>query len=369
MLSPSDDYLIHQVAEPLRHVGTSDRNFYDRYYFNMHSCSDEIFVVMGLGQYPNLAVQDAFVLVRQGRKHTVVRGSRVIGDRMDNSVGPINVEVIEGLKKLRFVVEPNEHGIEMDVVWEGAIPAFEEPRHYIRKHGRVLYDTTRLAQTGCWTGTLKIHDKTYDVTPDRWWGCRDHSWGVRPVGEPEPVGVRVGELSMDGMWNYAPMQFDDFSIIYILNERNSGERLLEEAVRIWNDPDKEPEWLGRTEADHVITKGTRYVESATIKFPDAPGGAFEVKVTPMIECYVGFGTGYGFEADWRHGMYQGELVVQGVEFDTIDDADKLWGLCDTVGRFEIGEGAEAKVGYGLWEFGFFGPFDKYKLTGFNDGAP
>ena len=63
-------------------------------------------------------------------------------------------------------------------------------------------------------------------------------------------------------------------------------------------------------------------------------------------------------------MYQGELVVQGVEFDTVDDAETLWGLCDTVGRFELG----SEVGYGLWEFGFFGPFDRYGLKGYNEGA-
>ena len=39
MLSPLDDYPIHQIAEPIRHVGTSDRNFYDRYYFNLHASS------------------------------------------------------------------------------------------------------------------------------------------------------------------------------------------------------------------------------------------------------------------------------------------------------------------------------------------
>ncbi|MBW2401351.1 MAG: hypothetical protein JRG80_19200 [Deltaproteobacteria bacterium] len=364
MLSTMDDHLLHQIAEPFRHVGTSDRNFYDRYYFNMHSCSDELFVVMGMGQYPNLAVQDAFALVRHGRKHTVVRGSRVIGDRMDTSVGPIRVEVIEGLKKLRFIVEPNEHGIEMDVCWEGSIPVFQEPRHYIRRHGRTLYDSVRFAQTGFWTGRLCAGGKTYEVTPDRWWGARDHSWGVRPVGEAEPPGIHVGVPSMDGMWNYAPMQFDDFSILYICNERNDGERPLEESMRIWRDPAREPEWLGRPESEHVFRKGTRYVERSTVYFPDAPGGGLEVKVTPMIECYVGFGTGYGFEADWRHGMYQGELVVQGVEFDTVDDAETLWGLCDTVARFEMG----SEVGYGLWETGFFGPFDRYGLKGFNEGA-
>ena len=102
-LSPMDDYPLHQIADTLRHVGTSDRNFYDRYYFNLHNSSGELFMVMGLGQYPNLAVQDAFVALRRGSTHRVVRASRELGDRFDTSVGPIRIEVLEGLNRLRFV--------------------------------------------------------------------------------------------------------------------------------------------------------------------------------------------------------------------------------------------------------------------------
>ncbi len=58
-LGPFDEFLAHQTSETFDHVGTSDRNFYDRYYFNMHSSSDELFVITGLGQYPNLGVTDA----------------------------------------------------------------------------------------------------------------------------------------------------------------------------------------------------------------------------------------------------------------------------------------------------------------------
>ena len=62
MLSRMDDYPLHQIADVIRNVGTSDRNFYDRYYFNLHGSSDELFLVMGMGQYPNLGVQDAFAV-------------------------------------------------------------------------------------------------------------------------------------------------------------------------------------------------------------------------------------------------------------------------------------------------------------------
>jgi hypothetical protein len=48
-LSPMDDFPLHQIADTIRNVGSSDRNFYDRYYFNMHNSSGELFMVMGMG--------------------------------------------------------------------------------------------------------------------------------------------------------------------------------------------------------------------------------------------------------------------------------------------------------------------------------
>jgi len=365
MLSKMDDYPLHQVAETIRHVGTSDRNFYDRYYFNLHGSSDELFMVMGMGQYPNLAVQDAFAVVRRGDAHVVVRASKELGDRMDTSVGPFRIEVIEPLEKLRFVLEPNEHGMAFDLVWNAAIPAFLEPRQYIRKYGRVLFDTQRFFQTGCWSGKLEVKGETFDVTPDRWKGTRDRSWGVRPVGEQEPPGIRQGEGQMVGMWNYAPMQFDDFSILYMVQEEPDGKRTIEEAIRVWSDPSREPEWLGRPEYEHKLVEGgARMIEQpSTLHFPEAPGGAFSVAVTPLTHCFIAVGTGYGMDSDWRHGMYQGKLVVQGKEWSMQELATWGWfGVVDHAARFEIKGPGKAGVGYGLHEHGFFGPFPKYGLT-------
>jgi hypothetical protein len=167
---------------------------------------------------------------------------------------------------------------------------------------------------------------------------------------------------MTGMWNYSPMQFDDHSILYILNETNDGGRPLEEAVRIWSDPKREPEWLGRPEYDHTLTKGTRMIEKSVLSFPKAPGGGFQVNVTLLTHCFVAMGTGYGVDADWRHGMYQGDLVVQGLDLDH-DETGQIgqYTLVDHVARFEY----DGNVGYGLHEHGFFGPFEKY---GMKDGA-
>jgi len=92
----------------------------------------------------------------------------------------------------------------------------------------------RLAQTGCWSGTLTVDGETFAVTPDRWWahaiarGASGRS-ASRASGHPRPEG------QLTGMWNYSPMQFGDHSILYMLNETDDGRRVLEEAIRIWND--------------------------------------------------------------------------------------------------------------------------------------
>jgi hypothetical protein len=224
----------------------------------------------------------------------------------------------------------------------------------------------RFAQTGCWSGTLKVGDEQFTVTPDRWWGTRDRSWGVRPVGEQEHPGIRGSEGQLTGMWNYSPMQFDDFSLLYMLNETSRGERMIEEAVRIWSDPARDPEHLGRPDYDHRLRAGTRMIESSMIHFPHAPGGALSVRATPLLTAYIAIGTGYGMEPDWRHGMFQGDLVVQGL----VRDVDEIasygqYGVVDHVARFETGDG---EIGYGLHEHGFWGAFEKYGMDDAYSGA-
>lgn len=61
MIGPLDEYPVHQVPQPIAWPGYSDRNFYDRSYFNAHDRTGDIFVITGIGYYPNLGVKDAFV--------------------------------------------------------------------------------------------------------------------------------------------------------------------------------------------------------------------------------------------------------------------------------------------------------------------
>ncbi len=363
-LSSWDDYPVHQASEFVASPATSDRNFYDRYYFNLHPCSPDYFAIFGFGQYPNLGVKDAFIDVRLGPEQHIVRSSAPIGDRADVSVGPFRVEVLEPLRRLRFVVEPTEHTVAMDVIWDGHIPATAEPRQYLRSQGRVLFDTQRLAQTGRWSGALTVGEHRFDVDPRQCWGNRDRSWGVRPVGEREPDGIRQGELVLDGMWNYFPMQFDDHAVLYICHERQDGSRPLVQAERVWSDPARGVDELGRPEHAHRLAPGTRMITESVITLPEA---GIEIQCTSLLPNYVSVGTGYGIDADWRHGMYHGpEEVTQGRVLGADDVAPVAqYGIVDHLARFSYGD----RVGFGLLEHGFFGPFGRYGMTDGAMGAP
>jgi hypothetical protein len=276
---------------------------------------------------------------------------------MDLSVGPFHYEVIEPLKRIRCILDENDHGVSYDLTWQGSIPAVEEQSHFIRRFGRRIFDTCLFAQTGRWTGTLNVGDDVYDVEPKKWVGTRDRCWGVRPIGEPEPPGIlATGERAMAGFWTYFPMQFDDHSILYIRQEASDGTPVLYDARRIWNDPDRGIEHLGRVEYTYEFFPGTAVLKEVHLRFPDAPGGQIDLLCEGLTSLYLAIGTGYGADPDWRHGMYQGPLVVQGRDYKTSEIAHRgAYGVIDSVGRFSYG----GNVGFGLLEHTFMGKSAKY----------
>ncbi len=352
-LGPMDELLAHQTCETFDHVFTSDRNFYDRYYFNMHPMGEELFLITGMGQYPNLGTMDAFVSVSHGDTLYVVRASRELGsDRMDTSVGPFRVEVLEGLRKLRVVCEPNEWGLSFDLSFDGTVPAVEEPRTVQRQPwGRVTMDTSRYSQVGTWTGRLEVAGQSYDVTEDRWRGVRDHSWGIRGVGEAEAPGIRIKSVLQGfGFFHtWIPLQLDDCLLKLFAEEDMNGERLVEESVQIDTFvAGGKVASMGRPRFDYTYQAGTRELDKAVIEVEDSSGKLLRINATPLRTVYLAAGSGYIPQPDWAHGMYQGALKVEGKTWDvsTAEARRSLGPLYETLCRFDLSTG---EVGFGLLE--------------------
>ena len=356
-LSPLDDYPVHQIPEVMRHVGTSDRNFYDRYYFNAFPLTGDTMLIVGLGQYPNLGVTDAFALLRRGSAHRVVRASRELGaDRMNTRVGPFGVEVLEGLKRLRVVLGPNEHGLSFDLTWEGIDPAAGRAAAL---HPRAGTGGVRLQAHGADRAVDRVdHGGRRDARGDAGPMVGDQGpvlghpagRGARAAGHP---GAEHGHVLLALRAGAVRGSRD---LVHRPGGRSRG-RLLEEAVRVW--PDGTSEYLGRPTYTPSYAEGTRDVVSARIGFSPPGGKPFDMEATLLLPVHLMVGTGYGLEPDWRHGMYQGtNLVVQGVGYDLSrpEDAARMWGMVDAVGRFDY----DGHTGYGLYEYWALGDHPSFR---------
>ena len=275
MPHPLDEFPVHQAPLSMRYAASSDRNFYDRYYFNAHDRTGDIFLITGLGIYPNLGVIDAYATLRRGDRQLSVRMSDALGDeRLNQHVGPYRIEVIEPLEKIRLICDAGAQGLAFDLTWDGSFPAVEEPRHVWRQGGRITLDACRFAQVGTWTGEIEAEGEKIAVTPDRWLGTRDRSWGIRPVGEGEAPGRFAAEQGGDyGMyWLYVPLRFDNYAIVIIVQEDADGHRTLSEASRIWPAASgRRSDQLGWPRTEIHYRSGTRIPEKAVIHLT-APDG-------------------------------------------------------------------------------------------------
>ena len=361
MPSPLDEYPIHQLPLSMRDVGTSDRNFYDRCYFNAGDRSSDLFLVTGFGVYPNLGVVDAFATVRAGDHQWSVRMSDALRDRsLEAAVGPYRVEVIKPLSSIRLVCDTAQHGVGFDLTWTGSFPCVDEPRHILRAGNRTIVDGCRFAQLGSWSGTLHAAGTDYTVTPDIWVGSRDRSWGIRPVGEPEPPG-RSAEDPRDGFWwLYVPLRFEDFAVVVIAQEEPDGTRTLNNATRVWADGRHEQ--LGWPEIDIRYRPGTRHPESARIGLRTPNRGELSIEVETLTSIALNVGAGYGGDPDWAHGQWRGRRWIDSSVYDLADPA--------TAGRIPfsvVDHSARAtcdgREGWGLFEHASMGRHDP---TGFAD---
>lgn len=379
---PADELPIHQAPLSLAHPASSDRNFYDRCYLNAHDRTGEVFAITGLGVYPNLGVIDAYLGVRAGDRQVVLRASDALGhDRLRQEVGPYRIEVLDPLHELRITVDAPDHGVEADLRWRGSFPAVLEEPHLFRQGAKVMLDAQRFAQVGTWEGRLRVDDREWALGDDQWVGTRDRSWGIRPVGEPEPPGRGAAETPPDYgfWWTYVPLRFDDFAVLLIAQEDGQGHRTLNDAVRVWPTPDgARIEQLGWPRYEIHYRPGTRVATGATIGLTAGDGTPLVLEVESLGFIALATGLGYGGDAGWNHGRWMGRSWVDRSELDysAPEVAGGLsFGILDHVGRATldgkdgVGAGAPAtQHGWGLFEHMSIGAHTPSGFTDFGSMA-
>lgn len=369
--SPLDEFPIHQVPLFMTEVGTSDRNFYDRCIYHAFSRDGSVQVATGFGVYPNLGVQDAYVVVRKDGKQHAVRTSGALGaDRLVQEVGPYRIEVIEPLRKLRVVCDAPEQGIVMDATFESPFAPIAEPRHVQRSGHKTVLDASRFVQIGRWTGTIRVHGEELVLSHEGWGGSRDRSWGIRPSGEPVPDGRPAASEGF--WWNWIPVDLGDQALMVIAQENADGQRFLNEAIRVFAD-DRKPEQLGWPEFEVRYTSGTRRPEGATLHLVDRKRRPLKLHLDNHGYIALNVGAGYGGDPDWNHGLWKGEKYLEGATYDQADPAvarRAAYSVVDHVAtaRLEGPDGVEAE-GVGIFEHGTFGRHDPTGFTGWESVAP
>jgi len=358
-----DEFPVHQAPLSMARVASSDRNFYDRCYLNAHDRTGDVFLVTGLGTYPNLGVVDAYATVRVGDLQHTVRFSDALDQRStEQQVGGYRIEVVEPLERLRVICEHDD--LAFDLTWEGSFPAVLEQRHLMLAGPRPILDAQRFAQVGSWAGTLEVAGTTYDVAPEVWTGTRDRSWGIRPVGEAEPSG-RPG--SMDGLWwLYVPLRFDDFALVVIIQESPDGYRTLNDATRVFADG--RVEQLGWPRISFDYEPGTRHPRGASMELTTPSGKPLVVDVETLSFVPLHVGCGYGGDPEWTHGQWKGEGWSSYSSYDLASDEIKAripWGVSDHVARATC----DGQEGWGLFEHASMGRHDPSGFSGWESVAP
>ena len=343
-LTRGDDFPIHQTSEPIAYSGT-DRNFYDRYFFNGYGAEGEDFFALAFGVYPHLNIADAsFCVIRDGVQ-TALHASRWLNmERMDLTVGPIAIEVLEPLHRLKLTINAPEQGILAEIVFEGRAFPVEEPRFIRRSGPRAFMDYTRLTQNGRYRGWIELDGKRRGV--DGFMGTRDRSWGVRPVGTRDPQEV-VPPAPMQFFWIWSPTNFPSGSLFFHTNDDAVGAPWNRRAV--WAPEGASVEGL-REIVDCGVKidwkAGTRHATRAVVTLKDTQGTR-EITYEPQSTFFM-LGLGYG-HPKWSHGLAHGPLSVEREDLNLAETDVRLphhlhiQALCkatyrDDAGREEVGRG-------------------------------
>lgn len=309
MLSAGDDFPIHQRPEPVAFAGC-DRNFYDRYYFQGYSRDARVFFGAALGLYPHLNLIDAaFFIQRDGVQHRVFASRHLDGERMDTRVGPIAVEVVEPLRKLRVNVSDPAHDCFAQLEFTGRAAPVEEPRFTYRAGTMTVLDLTRMTQGGLWSGEVALAGEAFVI--DGWRGARDRSWGIRPLGARDPrPHAATGEPQW--YWLWAPLHFDDCMLFFHTNDDAAGEGWNRAAVLVPADGSP-PVRLGAVRHAARYRPGSRQIAQASIVGTLPDGGELSVAIDCGAVIYKQ-GEGYNHPV-WGHGMYHGPSAT---DFERVD---------------------------------------------------
>ncbi|MFM6854835.1 MAG: hypothetical protein ACKOUM_12220 [Sphingopyxis sp.] len=368
MLTAGDEYPIHQAPEPVALV--TDRNFYDRFFFNGYSPDGRIFFAAAMGIYPALDVVDgAFCISVDGVQHNVRASARLNGDRMAMRVGPISISVDIALHAVTLRVAENDSGLAAELRFTGRHFPIEEPRFTRRNGTRLFMDYTRMTQNGRWAGWVSMGGARH-VVDDSFTGTRDRSWGIRPVGAAD---AQPAPMDPQFFWLWTPCNFADCAVYLHTNDDGNGLPWNRRAAIYADGAGRH----GGADMDapaiaYSFIPGTRRVDRVVVDL--RPGARLTLTPVAALGSARGYfymnGLGYTHPI-WGHGMEHGEnaLAYDRLDLANIADGEYANMHIQAVADAVLDVDGATHHGRGVVEQMFFGPHAPTGLTGLFDPAP
>ena len=372
-LTPADENLNHQIVDTFATVAESDYGWTEKTWGALMRKDGAMTVSFGLGKYHNRNVIDGFGGVSRGSQQWTVRASRQLDtDLLQTGVGPVQYEVVEPLKKIRFRLDRNDtQPIAYDILFEGAISPFFEKRNRLRAGNRVGMDVVRYHQAGSISGWVEVNGERHAVDDD-WFAFRDHSWGMRGHG----VGMHPSDLqpgrsetkNLELLWGPSLLTRPDgskYELMHFLFKNDNWQYFSGHMNEVaGNSGDIRQIAMREMIPDLRFDPKTREFLGGTYRILLENGERRTLEVTPVGDS--GFYLRTGLYGEWngqRHGSWKGAYHEEG-EF-----------IADIKARLqEIGQFRDKPimvrdgdaVGYGLQESVYSGLFPEMGLGAESD---
>lgn len=328
-LVPADETFWHQITDTFATVSESDRSWTEKVCAMAAARDGSLQVAFGMGRYANRGVLDAYAGVSRGAEQWTVRASRAVAATdAATAAGPIRYEVLEPLRSVRWVLEPNPVvPIAFDCRFEGVVPPALEAREVHRRGARVDADVVRYHHVGVASGWVEVDGERREIAPESWVATRDHSWGVRyQVGAPATdVAAAPTPPGLASLVCWCPILFErpDGSryAFHVYTQRHAlggWERV--ELQGGFEYPDGRREAVAGLVPELRFRDDNRRFLGGRLTLTMGDGTARPLDLAPVSDTGFHLGTGlyHGFDGHW-HGEYRGAEHLDGEHFADCSD--------------------------------------------------
>jgi len=231
MLTQYDEYPVHQSPYPFSQIPYSDLTWDDGYFFGVYNADEKLFLFTGMRVNPNTDIIGGYAgIMLNGRQYTT-RLSRIWRTDYDTHIGPLKYKFLKPFKEIRILMEKNSSALSFDLIWEGLAPAHEEEHHIAWSGNRRTTDQTRYTQSGTAHGWIEFEGRRFKVERLKWFGSRDHSWGLylprAPLNNPkEWLPPKEPPVVRRALRFWIPFQTPDYSGFYHFHEDENGNQML-----------------------------------------------------------------------------------------------------------------------------------------------